>query len=198
MKAQSTETYEELRSALSEQIPFSGNAWGTNSTLFDNRERAQDVLALRVHTQSQDLAHVRIKAKEDGKQMSRLYTNSQREANRIREKAQKKAKNAARERKAAELTMNKVFERKFMEFTIALQTKLSNERIRKSVRSMAESELTPKEGDTKPVEQGFRVQYTINNGVGMWIKEAVTPEPNGNGDGAGGIAGNPPRGLQVF
>jgi hypothetical protein len=26
----------------------------------------------------------------------------------------------------------------------------------------------------------------------MWIKEAVTPAPNGNGDSAGGIGGDPP------
>ena len=38
MKAQSTEAYEELRSALSEQIQHSGEAWGTLMTLLDNRE----------------------------------------------------------------------------------------------------------------------------------------------------------------
>jgi hypothetical protein len=52
---------------------------------------------------------------------------------------------------------NDYFEWKFKKFTGALQTKLSKERIKKSVRSMAQSVLTPKDGDTKPIEQGFRL-----------------------------------------
>jgi hypothetical protein len=188
MKAQSTEDYEELRSALGEQIQRSGKAWGTLSTLLDNRERAQERLALQVHTQSQELAVIQLKAKEDGERMSGLYAKSRTEVKKMQEKADK----AERERKAAERKMKKDFERKFKEFTRALQTKLSDERTKRSVRSLARSVLTPKEGDTKPVEQGFRLRYTVSDGVGVWVKEAVTPEPNGNGDGAGGVGGDPP------
>jgi hypothetical protein len=155
MKVQSTEAYKELQSALSEHIQHLGKAWETHSTLLDNRERAQERLALQVHTQSQELANVQMKAKEDGDQMSGLYGKSRQEAKRIPEEAQTKAESAEQERKAAERSMKKDFERKFKEFTSALQTKISDERIQKSVRSIAWSALTPKEGDTKPVEQGF-------------------------------------------
>jgi hypothetical protein len=63
--------------------------------------------------------------------------------------------------------MKKDFERKFKEFARVLQMNLSDERMKKLVCSMARSVLTPKEGDAKPGEQGFRLQYTISNGVGM-------------------------------
>ena len=102
MKAQSTKVYEELRSALSKYIQRSGKAWGTLSTLLDNRERAQERLALQVHTQSQELADVQMKAKVDGERMSRLYAKSRTEAKKIQEEAQKKADNAERARKVAE------------------------------------------------------------------------------------------------
>jgi hypothetical protein len=81
MKAQSTEDCDKLRSALGEQIQRSGKAWGTLSTLLDNRERAQEHLALQVHTQFQELAVIQLKAKEDGEQMSRLYAKSRTEVN---------------------------------------------------------------------------------------------------------------------
>jgi hypothetical protein len=80
---------------------------------------------------------------------------------------QEKAGKAERERKAAERRMKKDFERKFKEFTRALQTKLSDERMKRSLRSLARSVLTPIPGNTKPVEQGFRLRYTVSNGVGM-------------------------------
>jgi hypothetical protein len=102
MKAQSTEAYNELQSALCEQFQRSEKAWGTHPTLLDTRERAQEDLAHQVHTQCQELGDLRIKAKEDGDQMSRPYTKSRQEAKRIREEAQKKVENAERERKAAE------------------------------------------------------------------------------------------------
>lgn len=52
--------------------------------------------------------------------------------------------------------------------------------------------LTPKAGDTKPVEEGFHLRYTVSDGIGIWINQAVTSELSGNGDGAGGIGGDPP------
>jgi putative component of toxin-antitoxin plasmid stabilization module len=61
--------------------------------------------------------------------------------------------------------MKKGFEHKFKEFTRALQTTLSDEKIKKSVHSMAQSVLTPKKGDIKPVEEGLCLRYTICNGV---------------------------------
>jgi F0F1-type ATP synthase membrane subunit b/b' len=110
-----------------------------------------------VHTQSQELVDVRIKAKEDGDQISGLYAKSQQESKRIWEEAQKKAKNAEREWKVAERRLKKDLEWKLKEFTIALQTKLSDERLKKSVGSIVWSVLTLKEGDTKPNEKGYRL-----------------------------------------
>jgi hypothetical protein len=66
-----------------------------------------------------------------------------------------------RERKAAKRKTKKDFERKFREFTRALQTKLSNERLKRSVRSLPRSVMGPKEGDTKPDNEGFRLRYTM-------------------------------------
>ena len=63
--------------------------------------------------------------------------------------------------------MKKNFEWQFKEFTRALQTKLSDKRIKGFVPSLAWSVLTPKERDTKSVEQGFCLRYTISNGIGM-------------------------------
>jgi hypothetical protein len=63
--------------------------------------------------------------------MSRLYAKSQQGGKNIQEEAQKKADNAERERKAAQRRMKKDFEWKFKEFTRALQTKLSDEKIKK-------------------------------------------------------------------
>jgi hypothetical protein len=62
-------------------------------TLLDNRERVQEHLALQVHTQSQELADMWIKAKEDGNQISGLHAKSRQEANMILEEAQKKVEN---------------------------------------------------------------------------------------------------------
>jgi GTPase SAR1 family protein len=53
--------------------------------------------------------------------------------------------------------MKKNFERKFKEFTRTWQTKLSDERMKRSVCSLARSVLTPKKGDTKPDDKGFRL-----------------------------------------
>ncbi|KAF8541860.1 hypothetical protein BDD12DRAFT_877685 [Trichophaea hybrida] len=100
MKAQSTEAYEELRLALSEQIQRSGKAWNTLSTLLDNRERSQERLALQVHLQSQELATIQFKAKEDGERMSGLYEKARADAKKMQDaqkKAQKKADSAERE-----------------------------------------------------------------------------------------------------
>jgi hypothetical protein len=131
--------------------------------------------------------------------MSRLYTKSRQEAKTIKNKAkniqqeaQKKADNTEWERKVAERKMKNHFEWKFNEFTRALQTMLSDDRMERSVHSIAQSVLAPKEGDTKPVEQGVCLQYTISDGIAIWIKEAVTPEPSGNGDGARGSKGDRP------
>jgi hypothetical protein len=137
MKAQSTEHYRELRSALGDQIQHSGKSWGTLSTLFDNRERTQEPISLQLYSQSQELADVRIKAQEDGEQMSAPYAKSHQEAQKIKEKVQKKADHTEVERKAAERKMKKDFERKFKEFTRVLQTKFSDERMKRSVHSLA-------------------------------------------------------------
>ena len=83
--------------------------------------------------------------------MFRLYTKSRLEV----KKMQKKTDKAKYKRKAAEQRIKKNFEWKFKEFTRALQTKLKDERMKRSVPSLAWSVLTPKEGDTKPAEQGF-------------------------------------------
>jgi hypothetical protein len=137
MKVQSTKAYQELRSALSNQMQRSGKAWGNHPTLLDNRKRAQEHLALQVQTQSQERADGWIKAKEDSNNMSGLYTKSRQEVKKIHEIAQKKEENTQQERKAAEHRMKKDFERKLKKFTRALQTKLSDKRIKTSVRSMA-------------------------------------------------------------
>jgi hypothetical protein len=79
---------------------------------------------LQVHTQSQELADVKIQAKKDGDRMCRLYSKSYQEAKTIPEEVQNKAKNPAQERKAADQWMKKDFEWKFKEFTRALQMKL--------------------------------------------------------------------------
>jgi hypothetical protein len=105
---------------------------------------------------------------------------------------QKKAEKAEQDRKAAKRRMKKDFKRKFKEFTRVLQTKFSDESIKKSIRSIVQSVLTPQEGDTNPVEQGFRLEYTVSNGIVMLIAEALTSDSNGNGDCAGGIEGDPP------
>ena len=110
-----------------------------------------------MHTQSQELADVWMKPKVDYEWMSRLYAKSHMEAKKMQKEVQKKADNAERARKVAERKIKNVFEQKFKEFTRALQTKLSNERVKKSVCTVARSVLTPKEGDTKPVEQGFHL-----------------------------------------
>jgi hypothetical protein len=199
MRAQSTEAYEDLRKGLSEQILRSRKAWNTLSDLLDKREQSQQRLALQVHHQSQELATIQVKAREDGERMSGLYAEARAEAKKMRDaqrEAQKKADNAERERKAADRRMKKDFERKFKEFTRALQTKLSDERTKRSVRSLAKSVLIPKEGDTKPDGDGFHLRYTVRDGAGIWVREAMTPGPEGNGDGAGGVGGDPPSGSE--
>ena len=131
MKAQSTEAYEDLRKGLSEQILRSSQAWNALSDLLDKREQSQQHLALQVHLQSQELATIQVKAKEDGERMSGLYAKARAEAKKMwdaQKEAQKKADYAERERKASDRRMRKDFERKFKEFTRALQTKLSDER----------------------------------------------------------------------
>jgi hypothetical protein len=52
--------------------------------------------------------------------------------------------------------------------------------------------LTAEKGNIKPDEMEFCLWYTVRDGVGNCIKEAVTPEADSNGDGAGGIGGVPP------
>jgi hypothetical protein len=105
MRAQSTEAYEDLRKGLSEQILRSRKAWNTLSDLLDKREQSQQRLALQVHHQSQELATIQVKAREDGERMSGLYAEARAEAKKMRDaqrEAQKKADNAERERKAAD------------------------------------------------------------------------------------------------
>jgi hypothetical protein len=138
-KAQSTKYFKDQWSALGEQMQHSGKVWGTLSTLLNNMERAQECLVCQVHTQSQERADVQIKTQEDGKQVSGLYAKSCREPNQIQKEHQKMAENTKRERKVAERKMKKDFEQKFKEFTRVLQTKLSDERMKRSVRSLAQS-----------------------------------------------------------
>jgi hypothetical protein len=66
-----------------------------------------------------------------------------------------------RESKTAKQKTKKDYERKFREFTRALQTKLSNEQLKRLVRSLARSVMGPKEGDTKPYNEGFHLRYTV-------------------------------------
>jgi hypothetical protein len=44
--------------------------------------------------------------------------------------------------------------------------------------------LTSKQGYIKLDDKGFHCQYTIKDHVGIWIKEALTADPNGIIDGA--------------
>ena len=55
-------------------MQYFGKGWETLLTVLDNRECAQEHLALQVHTQSEELVNIWMKAKVDGKQMSGLYT----------------------------------------------------------------------------------------------------------------------------
>jgi hypothetical protein len=66
-----------------------------------------------------------------------------------------------RERKAAKRKTKKDFESKFREFTRAQQTKLLNEQLKRSVHFLARSVMGPKEGDTKPDNEGFTLRYTV-------------------------------------
>jgi hypothetical protein len=142
MKAQFTEDNDELQSSLCDPIHCSWTACWTLSTLLDNREQAHVHLALHVHTQSQHLVDIQPKAQADGDQMSGLYAMSCREAKKLREDTQAKADNAEWERRAAEWKMKKDCERKFKDFTRALQTKFSEETLKRSVCSPARSVLT--------------------------------------------------------
>jgi hypothetical protein len=42
---------------------------------------------------------------------------------------------------------------------------------------LAKSVLIPKEGDTKPDGDGFHLRYTVRDGAGIWVREAMTPGP---------------------
>jgi hypothetical protein len=64
--------------------------------------------------------------------------------------------------------------------------KVSDEILQRSVHSLAQSVLTPKEGYIQRDEERFHLQFTVRDGIGIWINQALTPELNGNGDGAGG------------
>jgi septal ring factor EnvC (AmiA/AmiB activator) len=71
-KAQSSEAYEELCLALGMQIQSSSAAWTSLSGISEKRERAQERLALQVHTQSEELTSVKQKAQEEAKMVAEL------------------------------------------------------------------------------------------------------------------------------
>jgi F0F1-type ATP synthase membrane subunit b/b' len=79
--------------------------------------------------------------------MSGIYGKSRQEAKKIQEEAQKSTENAEWQRKAAERRMKKDLEWKFKEFMRVLQTKVSDERIKRSVYSLSWSVITPIYGD---------------------------------------------------
>jgi hypothetical protein len=84
--------------------------------------------------------------------MSGLYAEAQLQAVKkldVQREAHKIGDNAEWEGKVTDRRIKKEFERKFEEFTRALQIKLSDERTKRSVCSAPKSVLIPKEGDTK-------------------------------------------------
>jgi hypothetical protein len=77
------------------------------------------------------------------------------------------------------------------EFTRILPRKLSDKQMKRSVCSQTQSVLTTKKVNIKPDDKEFNLCYTVRNGIGNWLNMAVNPEPNGSGDGAGGVGSNP-------
>jgi hypothetical protein len=75
--------------------------------------------------------------------MSALYTKSRQEAKKVQEEGQIMEANEEWERKVAKQPMGKYFEHKFNEFTKASQTKLTDERLKRLVRSLDTSQWTP-------------------------------------------------------
>jgi hypothetical protein len=79
--------------------------------------------------------------------MPGIYAEAQAEVKKMRNaqrQAKKQADNTERERKAADRRMKKYFQQKFKEFTRTSQTKISDKRTNRSVRSLAKSVLIPK------------------------------------------------------
>jgi hypothetical protein len=181
-KAQSSEAYEELRLALGMQIQSSSAAWTSLSGILEKRERAQERLALQVHTQSEELTSVKRKANEEAKRVTEL---------------KKKADAEKKQRESDIRKTRRDMEKKFREFTRTLMTKLSDESTKKSIKSLARSVLGHQEGDIKPSDEGFRLRYCVGTkGEGYWVKEAITPDsegappPQGGSGSESGLSGS--------
>ncbi|KAF8534794.1 hypothetical protein BDD12DRAFT_895051 [Trichophaea hybrida] len=145
------------------------------------------------------LFSIKLKSREDDKWMSGSYTEAGAEAKMMwdaQSEAQKKADSTEQERKVVDPKKKKDFQRKLKEFTRALQTKFSDKTMKRSVYSLAKLVLIPRNGDTKLNSDGFHLRYTVRDGAAIWVGDAMTVGPKGNGDGTGGIEGDPPSGSQ--